>query len=68
MIKLNPKVGTKVNVFEPLSKLFAANYAAESLSEIEEILNITKRNGMQIIEIIEIEKNKSYCIKSCLGK
>jgi len=50
-----------------LDKIICTNYGFMKY-EIEEIVNITKRNGMQIIEIIEIEKNKSYCIKSCLGK
>jgi ubiquinone/menaquinone biosynthesis C-methylase UbiE len=30
----------------------------------DEILNITKENGMKIIKTLEIEKNKSFCIIS----
>lgn len=38
MIQLNPRVGSKVDVFKPLLELFAAAYSPENMPEIEEVL------------------------------
>jgi ubiquinone/menaquinone biosynthesis C-methylase UbiE len=48
---------------EYLNKLIFTKYGFIKYS-VEDIKNITENNGMKIIETIEIQKNKSYCIIS----
>ena len=48
---------------EYLNKIIYTKYGFKKYT-VEEIKNITEENGMKIIEIIEIKKNKSYCIIS----
>ena len=52
---------------EYLDKLIYTKYGFNKYT-VEEIKNITNENGMKILEIIEIVKNKSYCIISKNGK
>ena len=46
-----------------LDKIIFSNYGFNKYT-IEEIEIITEKNGLKIIETIEIVKNKSYCIIS----
>jgi ubiquinone/menaquinone biosynthesis C-methylase UbiE len=46
-----------------LNKIIYTKYGFKKFTA-EEIVNITKENGMEIINTIEIVKNKSYCIVS----
>jgi len=46
-----------------LEKILFTKYGFNKYS-VEEIERITKDNGMEIMETIEIKKNKSYCIIS----
>jgi ubiquinone/menaquinone biosynthesis C-methylase UbiE len=58
--------GIFINVIytkEYLDKIIYTKYGFNKYS-IEEMENITKNNGMEIIKTIEIQKNKSYCIIS----
>jgi len=48
---------------EYLNKIIYTKYGFNKYS-VEEIIKMTKENGMAIIETIEIKKNKSYCIIS----
>ena len=48
---------------EFLDKILYTKYGFKKYS-VEEIIKMTKENGMEIIETIEIKKNKSYCIIS----
>jgi len=48
---------------EYLNKIIYTKYGYKKYT-VEEIKNITEENGMIIIAIIEIKKNKSYCIIS----
>ena len=48
---------------EYLDKIVYTKYGFKKYT-VEEIIDITERNGMKIIDIIEIRKNKSYCIIS----
>jgi len=48
---------------EHLDKTKFSNYGFNKYSK-EDILNLTEENGMKIIKLIEIIKNKSYCIIS----
>ena len=58
--------GIFINVFytkEYLNKIIYTGYGFNKYT-LEEIENITQKYGMKIMEIIEIKKNKSYCIIS----
>lgn len=58
--------GIFINVIftkEFLDKLAYTNYGFNKYN-IEEILEMTENNGMNIIKTIEIDKDKSYCIIS----
>ena len=58
--------GIFINVIyskEFLNKIIYTKYGFNKYT-IEEIKNITEENGMKIIKIIELKKNKSYCIIS----
>jgi ubiquinone/menaquinone biosynthesis C-methylase UbiE len=58
--------GIFINVIytkEYLNKIIYTKYGFNKYST-EEMENITKDNGMEIIKTIEIQKNKSYCIIS----
>jgi ubiquinone/menaquinone biosynthesis C-methylase UbiE len=58
--------GIFINVIytkEYLNKIIYTKYGFNKYT-IEEIKNITKNNGMKIIGIKEIQKDKSYCIIS----
>jgi hypothetical protein len=46
-----------------LNKIIYTKYGFNKYS-IEEMGDITKSNGVEIIKTIEIQKNKSYCIIS----
>ena len=48
---------------EYLDKVVYTKYGFRKYS-IEEIEKITEKNGMEIVESIEITKNYSYCIIS----
>jgi ubiquinone/menaquinone biosynthesis C-methylase UbiE len=48
---------------EHLDKIIISKYGFNKYS-VEEMEKITKDNGMEIIKILEIIKNKSYCIIS----
>jgi ubiquinone/menaquinone biosynthesis C-methylase UbiE len=48
---------------EYLNKIIFTKYGFNKYS-IENIIKITEENGMKIIKIVEIKKNKSYCIIS----
>jgi ubiquinone/menaquinone biosynthesis C-methylase UbiE len=48
---------------EFLDKIIYTKYGFKK-NNVEEIIKITNENGMKIIETIEVEKNKSYCIIS----
>jgi ubiquinone/menaquinone biosynthesis C-methylase UbiE len=58
--------GIFINVIytkEYLDKIIYTKYGFNKYT-VEEIKTITEKNGMEIIEIKEIQKNKSYCIIS----
>ena len=58
--------GIFINVIytkEYLDKMFHTKYGYNKYT-FEEIKNITEKNGMEILKIIEIKRNKSYCIIS----
>ena len=46
---------------EYLNKIIYTKYGFKKYT-VEEIKDMTEENGMKIIKIIEIKKNKSYCI------
>ena len=46
---------------EYLNKIIYTKYGFNKYT-VEEIKNITENNGMEILKIIEIKRNKSYCI------
>ena len=48
---------------EYLNKIIYTKYGFKKYT-VEEIKDMMEENGMKIIEIIEIKKNKSYCIIS----
>lgn len=48
---------------EYLNKIIYTKYGFNKYT-VEELEEITKKNGMKIIKTIEIKKNKSYCIIS----
>ena len=58
--------GIFINVIytkEYLDKMVFTKYGFKKYS-VDEIKEFTEANGMKIIEILEIQKNKSYCIIS----
>ena len=58
--------GIFINVIytkEYLDKMFHTKYGYNKYT-FEEIKNITEKNGMEVLKIIEIKSNKSYCIIS----
>jgi ubiquinone/menaquinone biosynthesis C-methylase UbiE len=58
--------GIFINVIytkEYLDKIKYTKYGFNKYSK-DELINITEENGMKIKEIVEIKKNKSYCIIS----
>jgi len=63
ILKPNGKFLNVIYTKEYLNKIIYAKYGFKKYT-VEEIKNITEENGMKIIEIIEIRKNKSYCIIS----
>jgi ubiquinone/menaquinone biosynthesis C-methylase UbiE len=48
---------------EFMDKLIFTKYGFQKYA-IENIIEITENNGMRIVETIEIQKNKSYCVIS----
>jgi ubiquinone/menaquinone biosynthesis C-methylase UbiE len=48
---------------EYLNKIIYTKYGFNKYT-VEEMEEITKKNGMKIIKTIEVKKNKSYCIIS----
>jgi len=58
--------GIFINAFydkKHLDKIIFSKYGFNKYA-IEEIKTITEKNGLRIIETVEITKNKSYCIIS----
>jgi hypothetical protein len=51
-----------------MDKIIYTKYGFQKYT-VENITAVTEKNGMRIIETIEIQKNKSYCILSenCTG-
>ena len=63
ILKHNGKFFNTVYTKEYLDKIIYTKYGFRK-NKIEEIKLLTEKNGMKIIETIEIEKGKSYCIIS----
>jgi SAM-dependent methyltransferase len=58
--------GIFINSFyskEHLDKIIFSKYGFNKYT-LEEVKSITEKNGLKIIEVMEINKNKSYCIIS----